>query len=208
MSESQAIRDRIQATLKNLSDTDHSRQSHTLCARFLDNETAKKIKWKNLNIGLYKSMPREPSLLLLEPWLRQQGAHLHFPAIKSSEEFTMEFFEAPKEGYGTWEKGELGALEPKGTKHISPEKLNIIFVPGIAFGKEGERIGRGYGYYDRYLKWAESAIKVALAFDLQMVVDIRQEPWDIPMDWIIFEKLDIQTSALSKKMSALEKGVF
>jgi 5-formyltetrahydrofolate cyclo-ligase len=207
VSESQAIRDRIQSTLKNLSGADHSKQSHALCSRFIESEPAKKIKWKNLNVGLYKSMPSEPSLLLLEPWLRQQGAHLHFPAIRDSEDIAMDFFEAPKEGYGSWEKGELGALEPQGTKHISPEKLNLIFVPGMAFGKDGERLGRGLGYYDRYLKWAESAVKVALAFEFQIVADIRQEPWDVPMDWIISEKLDIQTSALHKKISALEKGV-
>ena len=102
MSESQAIRDRIQSILKTQTDAEHSKQSYALCMRFIESETAKKIQWKGRKIGLYKSMPREPSLILLEPWLRQQGTEIFYPAVRDSEEIAMDFYESPREGYGSW----------------------------------------------------------------------------------------------------------
>src|SRR3989344_2896138 len=48
----------------------------------------------------------------------------------------------------------FGILEPKESyqREFNPDKLDIVIVPGIAFDKNGHRIGYGYGYYDRFLK--------------------------------------------------------
>ena len=85
----------------------------------------------------------------------------------------------------------FGILEPKKNKikKIEINKLDLVIVPGIAFDKNGHRIGYGYGYYDKFLgKLNKNAIKIGLCFEFQIVDKIPQEKHDVPMDFIVTEK--------------------
>ena len=78
--------------------------------------------------------------------------------------------------------------EPIGTPirtEISPEKIDLIVVPGVAFDRHGTRLGFGKGYYDKYLKHHKKIPKIGLAFAEQMVDFIPRDPYDIPMNSII-----------------------
>ncbi len=72
---------------------------------------------------------------------------------------------------------------------VDPQDLDLLFVPGVAFGSEGERLGRGQGFYDRYLKRAWRAKRIALAFEGQWQDGARlpQHPGDQRMDVIVTE---------------------
>ena len=65
--------------------------------------------------------------------------------------------------------------------------LDVIFVPGVAFTKAGERLGQGGGFYDRYLPTAPHALRIGVAHAFQVVpyfpFDVR--PWDQKMDYIV-----------------------
>jgi 5-formyltetrahydrofolate cyclo-ligase len=69
----------------------------------------------------------------------------------------------------------------------------LVIVPGCAFTKDGRRLGRGGGFYDRYLarlktECARAAREVTLAgycFDFQVIDDIPAEPHDVRMDFVI-----------------------
>ena len=63
----------------------------------------------------------------------------------------------------------------------------MIIVPGVAFDRKGNRLGRGRGFYDRLLKTTPNAIKVGVAFDFQMVEQVPTEPLDVPMNKVISE---------------------
>lgn len=63
----------------------------------------------------------------------------------------------------------------------------ILLVPGVAFTSNCERLGRGKGYYDRYLK-GFSGIKVGVAFSFQVVEDVFPEGHDQALDVVITEK--------------------
>ncbi|MBN2454085.1 5-formyltetrahydrofolate cyclo-ligase [Candidatus Woesearchaeota archaeon] len=80
--------------------------------------------------------------------------------------------------------GRYGVLEPKEKR--AAEEFDLAVVPGIAFDKEGGRIGYGKGYYDRFLKEVR-AKKIGLAFDSQLVQKIPMSDKDVPMDIIITE---------------------
>lgn len=70
------------------------------------------------------------------------------------------------------------------------ENLDIIFVPLVAFDKNGNRLGRGGGYYDRTLcnhKHGKKPILIGLAYEFQKIENIEPEAWDIPMDFIVTE---------------------
>jgi 5-formyltetrahydrofolate cyclo-ligase len=89
------------------------------------------------------------------------------------------------------EPGTLGILQPKKNSYrpLNVEELELVIVPGIAFDKKGNRLGFGKGFYDRFLKRVPDRTKsIALAFELQLVDDIRPQPHDAPVDYIITEK--------------------
>lgn len=89
------------------------------------------------------------------------------------------------------EIGHYNILEPKKEyiRNTDPSIIDLILVPGVAFDRRGYRIGYGAGYYDRFFnKLNKNVPKVALAFDIQIVENIPQGYYDIPVDYIITEK--------------------
>lgn len=88
--------------------------------------------------------------------------------------------------YDNLETVYYGLLEPKVTETASIHKMEIdlIIVPGLMFDTEGYRIGFGGGYYDRFLVDA-TAVKVAQAFDVQIIENLPRETHDIPVDRIL-----------------------
>ena len=89
---------------------------------------------------------------------------------------------------------DLGALKPgkmripevENGEAADPAEISIVFVPGIAFDKKGGRIGFGGGYYDRFLPGTK-ALRVALAFEMQIVEDTFALDHDQKMDILITE---------------------
>lgn len=87
--------------------------------------------------------------------------------------------------------GNLGIYQPREEFYrlYSPKILDLVIVPGVAFTGQGNRLGRGGGYYDRFLtKVRENTYLVALAFEMQIVDQIPKDENDIPVDFIITEK--------------------
>jgi 5-formyltetrahydrofolate cyclo-ligase len=85
----------------------------------------------------------------------------------------------------------LGVPEPllSAAGRSDPGKIEIILVPGVAFDRSGNRIGFGYRYYDRFMEsLSPETVKIALAFDMQLVEGFTPEPHDVPVDIIVTEK--------------------
>ena len=80
---------------------------------------------------------------------------------------------------------QFGILEPTGPVFTQLEAVEMIVVPGVAFDRHNNRMGRGRGFYDRLLKSTPNALKVGVAFDFQMFDEIPTEPFDVPMDEVI-----------------------
>lgn len=95
--------------------------------------------------------------------------------------------------FGELVERNFGILEPKEKKEITPEELDIVIVPAIAFDRKGYRIGYGKGYYDRFLsKLGPNTLKIGLAFDFQVVDSLPREEHDLPVDKVITEKRVIE----------------
>ena len=76
--------------------------------------------------------------------------------------------------------------EPTGNDLVDPESMELIIVPAVAYDRQGNRIGRGKGYYDRLLSRTK-ALRIGVAYDFQLVDEIEAEPHDIPVDIVITE---------------------
>ncbi|MBT3260630.1 5-formyltetrahydrofolate cyclo-ligase [bacterium] len=81
-------------------------------------------------------------------------------------------------------KGKYGIWEPVSLE-VPKQQIDYWFVPGVAFDKEGHRLGRGVGYYDRLLK-DFSGQKIGVAYKWQMMDKLPIEEWDVKMDKIFF----------------------
>ncbi|AGA68694.1 5-formyltetrahydrofolate cyclo-ligase [Desulfitobacterium dichloroeliminans LMG P-21439] len=89
------------------------------------------------------------------------------------------------------EPGRWGIREPKleGLTRVLPEEIDCIVVPGVAFDRQGNRLGYGGGYYDRlFERVRETTPKIALAFHCQIVESIPVEVYDKKIDALITER--------------------
>lgn len=78
----------------------------------------------------------------------------------------------------------FGINEPTGENFNEPEKIDLIIVPGIAFDKDNNRLGRGKAYYDKLLKTTK-AKKIGVCFDFQLVDSVPVDEHDVKMDLVI-----------------------
>ncbi len=75
------------------------------------------------------------------------------------------------------------------TMDTDPASIDVVVVPGSVFDRRGGRLGYGGGYYDRFLfNDARRALRVALAYERQLVETIELQPHDQLMDRLITEK--------------------
>lgn len=90
--------------------------------------------------------------------------------------------------WGDLAPGNYGILEPQKAQSFPLADIELVIVPGVAFDREGRRLGRGKGYYDRFLAHLSPTIpRIGLAFQTQMVEKVPIQGSDIPVDVIITE---------------------
>lgn len=83
----------------------------------------------------------------------------------------------------------LGAFhieEPDGCETADIDDIDLIVVPGVAYDRSGNRVGRGKGYYDRLLSRAK-AVTIGVGYDFQFFDSIEVEEHDVPVDIVITE---------------------
>ena len=83
-----------------------------------------------------------------------------------------------------------GILEPKDVdKDKISNDFDLIIMPGVVFDKQGNRIGYGAGYYDKYIcKQNLNTTMLALAYEMQIIENINSEAHDVKVDYILSEK--------------------
>lgn len=92
------------------------------------------------------------------------------------------------------EPNRYGIPEPGPTSpSITPTKLDIVFMPVVAFDEKGSRLGMGGGYYDRTFafKHQRPGVKpllIGLAHDCQQITRLTSDKWDIGMDFIATDR--------------------
>lgn len=81
--------------------------------------------------------------------------------------------------------GKFSIREPVSTcEEIALDKFDAVLVPGLAFDLNGDRLGRGRGFYDRILSKA-SGVKCGVAYDFQLMEKLPVEPHDAKVNFIV-----------------------
>jgi len=135
------------------------------------------------NIIAYSSLPDELPTDNIIHTLIKQGHDIYLPVIVGDNiEFHM--YEGEE---NLFSESLFGIKEPTSScKSLPDDEPVSIIVPGIAFTIDGKRLGRGGGYYDRYLTKQKNSYKVGVGFACQCVSEIPTEDFDITMDKVIF----------------------
>lgn len=103
---------------------------------------------------------------------------------------------------GRFVKGATGALEPETRGSLfsaSDASHAVVLVPGLAFSENGSRLGRGGGFYDRFLGQAMmgESVSIGVCFENQIRSDIRFEAHDVRVKWVCTEKRIFQVDVVA-----------
>jgi 5-formyltetrahydrofolate cyclo-ligase len=147
-----------------------------------------------LNIAIYLSVRGEADLAPLIERARRLGCRLYLPRVVNLRRGQMEFLRFT--GLNELRRNRLGLLEPASTTtRIAPRKLDLVFVPLLAFDTDGHRLGTGGGFYDRRFafltsrrRWRKPRL-IGVGYELQRVTLVPAERWDIALDAVVTERL-------------------
>ena len=84
------------------------------------------------------------------------------------------------------EDGYAGIPEPVADGPVADDPTALVLMPGLAFDKEGHRIGYGGGFYDKFLAQEPNHPTIALCYDFQMLGQLPTEEFDIPVDCVLW----------------------
>lgn len=131
--------------------------------------------WKSARV-IYGFAPLAP-----EPdWLGEgaEGKTLAFPRMEND---ALQFFTG-----GSLETGPFGVRQPKGGNPAPPPDL--VLVPGLGFDPAGSRLGRGGGFYDRWLEANRGVKTLGICFACQLIEKIPVEAHDARVDAVLTEE--------------------
>ncbi len=83
-------------------------------------------------------------------------------------------------------RGYAGIPEPIEDGPVAQDETALVLMPGLAFDREGHRIGYGGGFYDKFLAREPHHPTVALCYDFQVLDHLETEKFDIPVDLVIW----------------------
>ena len=140
-------------------------------------------------VAAYLSMGAEPGSLQLVAWLAAHDVRVLLPVLSHPIGGRLDQPAwAPYEGPDALRTGAFSILEPTGDPLPSEQlpEAELIVCPGLAANRQGDRLGRGGGWYDRALKHASQSAPVWLLLNDDEVLDtIPIQPWDRRVDVIV-----------------------
>lgn len=135
-------------------------------------------------VAVYLSAGDEPPTFALARDLRARGTTVLAPVMADGR--TLDWAEYT--GPDGLREAAFGISEPSGPRlgANALTRADAIVLPALAVSRDGRRLGRGAGYYDRALAHAApSAVRIALVFDDELVADVPTEPHDQPVHVVV-----------------------
>jgi len=133
-------------------------------------------------VMLYYSLPDEVNTHALVNQLVSDDKTVLLPRVTG--ESTMELRRYASEN--DLELGAFNIMEPVGELFTDLERIDLAIIPGMAFDQNGNRLGRGKGFYDRFLRDMTATHKIGLCFPFQFVDEVPIEPTDVGVDEVVY----------------------
>ena len=90
----------------------------------------------------------------------------------------------PYEGNAKMHRGKFNIPEPTTEPYVGD--IDLILVPGVGFDKSGNRLGRGGGYYDKFItRLGRKTLLVGVGYDFQLVEEVPANRWDKRLDYVV-----------------------
>lgn len=184
-------KDRLRFDLQNALRVLTVSERHMMSSRMQQHLVRSEL-WEQAScILLYSSLPGEPRTVELLIAGRDAGKQVCYPRVRPGG-LHMDLFEVqdPEQ----LARGRFGILEPPENRErqVHPSAVDVALIPGLGFDLRGNRLGRGMGFYDRFLGEPDfRATKVGSGFSCQIMDALPIEPHDVPMDALATEK-DLQ----------------
>ncbi len=176
------LRGEIDEKLSSITHKTQKKLSESLTRNLISSTIWKESK----EIFLYISFKSEVETdqIILEG--KKSGKSIFAPRINNK---NMKFYRIDNINSEDLIKNSYGILEPpSGLKEAFPIKSSLMLIPGVAFNLKGERLGRGGGFYDRYLKEFPDIIKTGTTFEIQICDNLPTDDWDQNMDYLLTDK--------------------
>lgn len=137
--------------------------------------------WAKANtVFLYHALTDEVDTTILIDAAMQEGKTVLLPVI-DGDDLRLKIHT------GATQTGSYSIQEPIGEEFTCYKEITLAIVPGMAFDKKGNRLGRGRGFYDRTLPKLAEAYKIGLCFPFQLLESIPYEAYDIKMDAVLYD---------------------
>ena len=173
--EKRSLRKAVLALRASLPPELRAEHSRAICRRLYEHPALAASE----RVMLYAAVGTEPDLTELAGLLSADGKRLYYPVCGA--EGLM--YAAAPDSPDAWRTGKYGIAEPDPERSslISPETLDAVVVPCVAFDALHRRLGHGGGYYDRFLPRCTHAVKLAAAFEIQRTDAVPTETFDVAM---------------------------
>ncbi len=171
----------LRTKYKELRDDISDRQQEELSAEICGHILGSKLYQKAQTIYCYYPLGKEVSLLPVIEDALALGKKLAFPKVDGED---MEFYTV--ESLAELEEGSFHVMEPV-TGNLADDENALVLTPGVAFDMDGNRIGYGKGFYDRYLEEHEELKTLGIAYEFQVMEGFMAESGDQRMDYLVTE---------------------
>jgi 5-formyltetrahydrofolate cyclo-ligase len=136
-------------------------------------------------IGAFASIPHEINTYPILEGTLSSDKKLYLPKVSKDKE-SFEFH--PVTDLKNLQPGPFGILEPTSPKPVEWDELDLILVPGLAFDRQGNRLGFGKGFYDRVIpQLKKSCLVVGLGYAFQLVEKVPTDTHDAPVRAVLCE---------------------
>ena len=171
------LRDQIKAQIGRMKAAQLDTASLYVCLQIIGTQ-----EWQEANtVLLYAALPDEVDLNLLLQDAEGSDKRVILPVV-DGDTLLLKVYDPRHMA----RQGKYQIMEPTAQCKTldNLDEIDLAIIPGRAFTRQGARLGRGKGYYDRLLSSLHCP-KWGVAFPCQMVKEIPTDPWDIPLDKVI-----------------------
>ena len=183
-----AIRSDMRTRLATLTAAQRAEWSTAACARLIRSVAFARAS----RVMLYMPMRSEVDVISVALEAFRLGKSVCVPRVDGSRK-NMNAVETTSFDDESMDSDSLGVRAPKVGQEIPHEEIDLVIVPGVAFDMHGFRLGRGGGYYDRYLaRFSRNTATIGVCFDVQFVEEIPTEPTDIAVHAVVSDRRAVQ----------------